>query len=233
MKIELAGDWLVRLYWLRMSSPYQSPAGLQPPNRRRKWPLVLSGCAVAGFATVVACGGLLYFGFRQVTGEGEVAVEVDRLFQGIAEGRAAGFYRTRGSAELKHATTEKQFVEFSQMINERLGKLRSKTATGFSVQSKNLATHVDAVYDCQFAHGHASVKTRFKSENGQWMLQTFHVDSPKLVKGPMREKCPSCGQFYEVGAKFCPHCGEKLSNDSAADNSEPKSGAGSEEPPSD
>jgi hypothetical protein len=213
-----------------MSSPYQSPAGSQPTHRRRKWPLVLSGCAVAGLATVAACGGLLYFGFRQVTGEGEIAVEVDRLFQEIADERAAEFYRTRGSAELKRATSEKHFIDFSQAINDRLGKLRSKTATGFSVQSQNLATYVDAVYDCQFEHGNASVKTRFKRENGQWMLQAFHVDSPELVKGSVRGKCPNCGELYEVGAKFCPHCGAKLSDNSAAESGELKSGASSEEP---
>jgi hypothetical protein len=142
------------------------------------------GCAAVVLVLVAACAGLVFFGFRQVTGEGKVAVEVDRLFQEIAQGRAAEFYRIRGSDELKRATSEKDFVVFSQSINEQLGKLQSKTSTGFSVRNLNLATYVDAIYDCQFERGKATVKTRFQHEKGQWLLQAFHVDSPEgaLVK---------------------------------------------------
>ncbi len=152
----------------------------------------------------------MYFGFRQVTGEGEVAVEVDRLFEEISQGRAAEFYRNSSSAELKRATSEQEFVDFSQKINEQLGKLQSKTVSNFSVRNQNLTNYVDAIYDCEFELGKASVKTRFKHENDQWLLHSFFVNSPKLLKGAVREKCPNCGQLYERGATFCPHCGKKL-----------------------
>ena len=131
---------------------------------------------------IAACGGLMYFGFRQVAGEGEVAVEVDRLFEDIAQGRAAEFYRNRGSAELKRITSEEDFVNLSEKISEQLGKLRSKTVSGFSVRNQNLTNYVDAVYDCQFERGNASVKTRFKRENDQWWLHSFHVESPELLR---------------------------------------------------
>jgi hypothetical protein len=195
-----------------MSSPYQSPTEFSPTPRRRIWPLVLSGCAVVGFVLVAACGGMLYFGFRQVTGEGEVAVEVDRLFEEIAQGRAAEFYRDRGSAELKRATTEQDFVSFCQTVNEQLGKLRSKTMSGFRVHTQNVTSYVDAVYNCEFERGKATVNTRFKHENGQWLLHSFHVESPELLKRAVREKCPNCGQLYEPGSKFCPHCGKELAH---------------------
>ena len=161
---------------------------------------------------IAACGGLIYIGFRQVTGEGELAVEVDQLFEEIAQGQAAEFYRNRGSAELKRATSEEDFVNLSQRINDQLGKLQSKTVSGFSVRNQNLTNYVDAVYDCQFERGKASVKTRFKRENDQWFLHSIHVESPELLKGAVREKCPNCGQLYEHGAKFCPNCGKELAN---------------------
>ena len=213
-----------------MSSPYQSPTGFPPPPRRRIWPYVLSGCAVVGFVLIVVCAGLIFFGFRQVTGEGEVAVEVDHLFQEIAQGRAAEFYRKGCSDELKRTTSEKEFVDFSQSINDQLGTLQSKTATGFTVRTVNLTTYVDVAYDCQFQRGKATVRTRFQHENSQWLLQAFHVDSPELVKRNVRKKCPHCGGLYELGAKFCPHCGAKLDDDKAAENGESESGAGSENP---
>jgi predicted RNA-binding Zn-ribbon protein involved in translation (DUF1610 family) len=180
--------------------------------RRRIWPFVLSGCAVVFVMMVAACGGLMYFGFRQVTGEGEVAVEFDQLFEEIAEGRGAEFYRARGSAELKRTTREAEFVSFCQNLNERLGKLRSKTMSGFFVRTQNLTTYVDAAYKGQFERGEATVKTGFKHDNGQWLLNSFHVESPELLKGTVRDKCPHCGEPYEPGAKFCPHCGKELVN---------------------
>jgi hypothetical protein len=195
-----------------MSSPYQSPAEYQRPPRRRIWPLVLSGCAVVFVMMVAACGGLMYFGFRQVTGEGEVALEFDHLFEEIAEGRAAEFYRDRGSAELKRATSEADFVGFCQNLNERLGKLRSKTMSGFFVQTRNLTTQVDATYNCQFERGQATVRTGFKHDNGRWLLNSFHVESPELPKGTVRENCPHCGEPHEPGAKYCPNCGKELAN---------------------
>jgi hypothetical protein len=204
--------WPRSIYSLRMSSPYESPTGFQPTPRRRIWPFILSGCAVVGRILFAACGGLIYFGLRQVTGEGEVAVEVDRLFQDIAEGRAAEFYRDRGSDELKRVTSEQDFVSFADTVNEKLGRLRSKTMSGFSINNRNLTNYVDAVYDCQFERGKASVKTSFKQENGRWLLLGYHVDSPELLKGNVREKCPHCGKPYAAGAKFCPHCGKELAN---------------------
>ena len=167
--------------------------------------------------SIVACGGFLYYGFSQVTGEGDVAVEVNRLFEEIAQGRSGEYYRTRGSAELKRATSEKEFVDFADTVRERLGILQSKTATGFNFRSQNLATYVEAAYACQFQRGKAAVRTRFKHENGQWLLLGFNVDSPELLKRTAREKCPSCGGLYDPGAKFCPHCGAKLGDDSAGD----------------
>lgn len=187
------------IYSLRMSSPYESPTEFQPAPRRRLWPLVLSGCAVAGLIIVAACGGLIYFGLRQVTGEGEVALEVDRLFKDIAEGRAAEFYRSRGSDELKRATSEQDFVSFADTVKEKLGKLRSKTMSGFSVNNRNLTNYVDAVYNCQFERGPGTVKASFKQEKGRWLLLGFRVDSPELLKTTVREKCPHCGEPYEAG----------------------------------
>jgi ribosomal protein S27AE len=209
-----------------MSSPYQPPSEFTPAPRRRIWPIVLLGCGGVGFVVVAACAGLIFFGVRQVTGKGEVAVEVDDLFQEIAQGRAAEFYRSRASDELKRATSERDFVALSQSINEHLGKFQSKTVTGFTVST----TYADVIYDCQFDHGKATVKTRFVHENGHWLLQAFHVDSPELVKEAVRKKCPNCGSLYEPGAKFCPNCGEKLEDDSAAEDRESKSGVGSETP---
>ncbi len=202
--------WPASLYLPAMSSPYQSPAEYQPQPRRRVWPLVLSGCAVVFVVMVAACGGLLYYGFRQVTGEGDVAVEFDQLFDEIAQGRAAEFYRDRGSAELKRTTSEAEFLSFCQNVHERLGKLRSKTMAGFYVRTHNLTTHVDATYTCQFERGEATVKTGFMHDNGRWLLNSFRVDSPELDKDAAREKCPHCGEPYEPGSKFCPHCGKEL-----------------------
>jgi ribosomal protein S27AE len=213
-----------------MSSPYQPPTEFSSPPPRRVWPFVLTGCAVVGVLLIAACAGLIYFGFRQVTGGGEVAVEVDRLFEEIAQGRAADFYRNESTDGLKRATSEVEFVDFAQSINEHLGKLQSKTATGVSVNSQNLATYVEAVYDCQFERGKATVKTRFRHENGKWLLQAFHVESPELLKHIARKKCPNCGGLYEPGAKFCPHCGAKLAEDDAGEDRDSKSDASPENP---
>ena len=156
----------------------------------------------------------------------KIAVEVDHLFQEIASGRAAEFYRSRCSDELKHATSEREFVVLSESINEHLGKLQSRTVSGFTYGTN----FVDAAYEAQFERGKASVRTRFVREHGLLLLQAFRVDSPQLAKDALRKKCPNCGGLYDLAAKFCPHCGAKLGDDSADENQELKSGADSKTP---
>ncbi len=193
-----------------MSTPFDSPTEFQPAPRRRVWPFVLSGCAVLGLLMLAACGGMLYFGYRQVSGNGEVAAEVDRLFDEIAQGRAAQFYRDWCSPELKRATSQQEFVDFANAINEQLGKLVSKSVTGFSFNRQNLTSNVEASYTCEFERGKATVQTRFVQKDGRWLLQSFQVLSPRLLKPTARRKCPFCGELYEPGDKFCPHCGKQL-----------------------
>ncbi len=196
-----------------MSTPYQAPSpyGSQP-TRRRIWPWVLSGCAIAGVLTVAACGGLLYFGYRQVAGSGDVAVEVDRLFEEIGQGRAAEFYRTRTTAEFKRVSSEGEFVTLAESLREQLGTLESKSVSGFHMSTNTDGTYVDATYDCQFQHGKGTLKVYFQRENDQWMLNGFHIDSPQLSKPAATAKCPHCGETYEAGAKFCPHCGKEIAD---------------------
>ncbi len=117
-----------------------------------------------------------------------MAREVDRFFEDIDAGRAAEFYRSATSAEFKRATSEKQFLEIATATRERLGKLQSKTATGFNVRSQNLTTTVEAAYDCHFERGRASVNVRFQHEGDRWLLQHFRVDSPRLTKAAAREE---------------------------------------------
>src|SRR5262249_49165498 len=158
-----------------------------------------SGCAVVGVLMIVVCGGLLYFGYRQVSGEGEVAVEVDRFFDEIAQGRAADYYRQHGSDEFKNVTSEAEFVGMCQSLQERLGGLRSKKLSGFKVRNQNLSTYVDAAYDCQFERGKGAVRTSFKRQKNQWVLLGFNVNSPELLKDLAQETCPHCGQRYQAG----------------------------------
>ena len=172
----------------RMSTPYEPPPEYEAPRRRSIWPLVLLGCAGTFVVVIAACAGFLYFGYRQVAGGGEVAREVDRFFEDIDAGRAAEFYRSATSAEFKRATSEKQFLEIATATRERLGKLQSKTATGFNVRSQNLTTTVEAAYDCHFERGRASVNVRFQHEGDRWLLQHFRVDSPRLTKAAAREE---------------------------------------------
>ncbi len=111
----------------------------------------------------------MFFGYRQVSGEGEIAVEVDHLFQEIDSGWIAEFYRSQSADELKRATSEKEFVAFSESINEHLGKLQSQTVSGFTFGTN----HVDAAYEGQFERGKATVKARFVREQGRLPLHPF------------------------------------------------------------
>ncbi len=201
---------------VRYVDPYQPPLPDEPPpQRRRIWPYVLSGCAVMGLLSVAACGGLLYLGFRQVSGHGEVAAQFDRLFDEIDQGRAAEYYRAHATDDLKRATSEADFVSFAELVNEKLGELQAKRVAGFSMHSSSGGTRVEATYDCDFEHGKGTVRTTYWHQQGGWRLQGFRVDSPNLYKSTAREKCPHCGTSYELGAKFCPHCGQEIAGTEA------------------
>jgi hypothetical protein len=166
---------------------------------------------------IAACGGLMYYGYSQVSGGGDIAVEFDQLFEEIAEGRAGHYYSTRTTAAFKRATTKDEFVSLAEAINQKLGKLDSKTVSGFRMYSDASGTSVDAAYDCQFEHGKGSVKTTFKRADSGWHLHGFRVDSPELVRVATRKKCPHCGEPYEVGAKFCPNCGKEIADSESSD----------------
>jgi len=199
-------------------SPYQSAGEfyVPPPRRRRIWPLALGGCAVIAVLLLVACGGFLYLGYRQVSGDGDVSVEVDQLFAEIAQGRSAAYYRNHTSAEMRKAMSEGAFVDLCDMIHDRLGKLQSKTVSSFRMHSENLATIVEAIYAGKFDRGDATIQTRWKQQDGRWLLEGLFIQSPLFQDGA-REICPNCGEPYETGSKFCPHCGKKLTAEKQAE----------------
>lgn len=195
-----------------MSSPFESPGAYRPPKRRSAWPYVLGGCGLVTVLMLAACGGMLFLGYRQVSQNGDVALEVDRLFEAVAQGQMPEYYQQHCSPEFRQATSEADLVRLAAAIQSQLGPLQSKSVTGFSFKNHNFTNYVDAQYACEFEHGAGTVDTKFKQHGDGWQLVSFRVDSPQLNLNqlPTGHACPHCGQQYPDGAAFCPHCGQKV-----------------------
>lgn len=179
-------------------------------QRRTLIILFVGGLGAAFFGVLALCAGGAFLTYRAVSGTSAIASEkVDALFAGIAAGDATTYER-QTTAAFKQATNQQQFDAIGALVNDRLGKLKSKTTTACNVRSINGQSYADVSYKATFEKGDATITAQLHKEAGDWRFQNFNVQSPNMLATPTTAKCPACGAAYVVGAKFCPSCGKEL-----------------------
>ena len=107
--------------------------------------------------------------------------------QGVADfhtlfndGKLAEIY-TASDAKLKAVTSEKEFMEFTQAIQRKLGKVTGTTNTGFNVKSYNFTTTVDLTQQTTFEQGTGKESFRFVMEDGKAVLVSYFINSKELI----------------------------------------------------
>jgi zinc-ribbon domain len=80
----------------------------------------------------------------------------------------------------------------------------------FNASQFNATTTIDAAYNAVFEKGHGTISVEYRTVSGQWLLNSFYVNSPLLSEPALTQKCPYCGHLNPASAKFCENCGKPL-----------------------
>ena len=157
---------------------------------------------------IALCAGGLFLSFKAM--DTAITPQIDSLFVAIENGKFADTYDTHTTSELQKVASREQYAQIGQMIDTRLGKLKSKSLTRFNIRQMNANQYADVVYNGVFEKGTGTITAKLKKSGDQWLLVAFHVNSPEFTKDLAIGKCPHCGQPHSAGAKFCSKCGKTI-----------------------
>ena len=169
--------------------------------------LAVSACG-ALFIAIAACAGVFFFTFRDM--HATLSPTVDELFAAIEDGSFAATYDTHTTPELRQTVTREQYRDLGLTIKTRLGALKSKSLRQFNVRQMNAVGYADVAYNATFENGTGTISGRFKKVGDQWLIISFHVNSPEFQKDLATGKCPHCGEPHASSAKYCSKCGKAL-----------------------
>lgn len=172
---------------------------------------ILIAVGSVALLALVACGGLVFFSVRSVMTEvPELSANVDRLFEAIDNEQQAEVYADLTTAEFRAAISEEGFTQLGESIRSRLGKLQSKTSTGFHMNTVNGVQRANTTYQGTFARGKGTITATFRKQAGEWKFEAFRVDSPAFLEALVTKTCAHCGGQHPPDAKFCPECGKAV-----------------------
>jgi hypothetical protein len=89
----------------------------------------------------------------------------------------------RASADdLKHATTESDFVHFLSVTHSKLGAMQSTNQTGKSFNITTNGTYVTLFYHTVFEKGSAQETFVYVSREQKTLLAGYHIESMALLE---------------------------------------------------
>lgn len=126
------------------------------------FPVLLSGCSGAFEAMTAADKGIANF---------------HKLYNEV---RIADIYAASHS-KLKAAITEKEFVDFMNAVQRKLGKVTQTSSTGFNIEAFNLTTTVVLAQSTTFEHGAGSETFAFEMSGDKAVLVGYNIASNDLI----------------------------------------------------
>lgn len=155
-------------------------------------------------------------GVRDMAGSSAaVSKVIDTLFQGADLGAWNASYEGMMAPEFRQVTSKEDFEKLGRTIQGRLGKITSKNTSGFFVRNLNGVLTVEASYDAQFEKGKGTIHSKLKKSGDNWQFVNFRVNSPVFLEEATLP-CKSCGKPRPKDASFCPACGKKIEEATAA-----------------
>ena len=104
---------------------------------------------------------------------------VDQFHQELDRGDFEAIY-SEATDDFRSGGSLSDFSKVLQKVRQKMGNSGKKTPQGFHVNWKNGSHLVDAVFDTQFASGHAQESFIWVVENGQMRLKVYNIDSTNL-----------------------------------------------------
>ena len=132
--------------------------------------LVIAASAIVLFA---GCSGFL----KDKAAADKAVVDFHQQFN---EDKAADIYTTSHSS-FKSASTQQEFTDLMAAVRRKLGKVVQSTNVGFNVRSFNLVTTVYINQQTTFEQGKGTETFTFQMNNGQAVLQGYHISSKELI----------------------------------------------------
>lgn len=177
------------------------------------WVLAGLGCGAGALllAMIAACAGLMVVGYRSASSaDGEISTAVDELMRRAANGTFAGTYESATTAELRRSVTAADYAKLGDLIKTQLGGLKSKHLDRINLRQVNANSYADVAYQATFERGSGTITATLRRSDGRWLFQSFRVNSPAFMNDLPDQICPKCGGKHAKSARFCPHCGQAL-----------------------
>lgn len=84
------------------------------------------------------------------------------------------------SDEFRQSATRDDVIKLLEKVHQRLGNAGKTSSVGFHVNWKNGRTTIDQVLETEFANGHAQENFVWITQQDQFQLYNYHIDSPLL-----------------------------------------------------
>lgn len=200
-----------------MSTSESAVTATLAPEPRRGSPVLLALALVVAVA-FLACAGLVGYSLvtTLATGGKEATAEVESLLAAMATGEAAEFYRQRTTAEFRAQTSAADFERLADAVRTRLGPATSLHQKHIMVRQMNVDGSIELKHDVTFAQGQGQVASVWRRRAAErWRLHTLVINSPQLLATAAEATCPHCQAPVSADAKFCPQCGQALTDGDA------------------
>jgi len=109
--------------------------------------------------------------------------QIERFHAAYGRGDHDALYAMTGPQF--HATTTKaQFDQMFDVMDVRLGRVKSSERTGFNVNTNTAGTFTTVVMTTHFAKGDGQEQFVFTGDGDAMVLEGWHVTSPNLMLTP-------------------------------------------------
>lgn len=137
---------------------------------RRTIALVL----LLGVAAIVnGCGGM----FKGKAAAEQSVADFHKLYN---QGDLTAIYSASHPA-FKGATTDKQFLEFENAVQRKLGKVTGTVNAGFNIRSFNLTTTIVLNQNTTFEQGTGTEVFTFQMNGEKALLVAYNINSKDLI----------------------------------------------------
>jgi hypothetical protein len=132
---------------------------------------------------IILTTALLLAGCNPVANLHQGDAQIERFHQAYSSGNVDALYALTGP-KFHQITTRKQFQDLFDLVNFRLGAIKSSKRQGFTVNSTTDGIVTNVAMDTQFAQGEATEAFYFEGSGDDMKLEGWHVNSDKLMVTP-------------------------------------------------
>lgn len=106
--------------------------------------------------------------------------QITKFHAAYSRGDADAIYAMTGQ-EFRATTSSAQIGELLDVVNVRLGAIRSSERIGFNVNTNPSGTFTTIIMSTHFAKGDGRENFVFSGKGDEMKLQGWHVESPRLM----------------------------------------------------